>query len=463
MGTYRQPGVIKDTRFETARAAGEQISKTIVEDLEKKKKAEEMLKLKKQKLNESMYGLQLDVSKVPAASDKSLTASLRKTLNNELQHIYQLGLESLKTGDNSEYLAAKSKFEGFVSKLPEQIGNLDYEANMYSKKGDQVLTYGNDPMLAKMLDNYNMEDGKDIEITYDRGTGTGIYSYTDVNDKGKSVNTMVNMDYNLKNIKSGGSGLMKYMDDPSDSFSKLWSKVSKGYKPYTFQQEEIGRGGQDVIATYQNYDDANEDIKKELTDASQPNFKDPFANQYNQNNWEFFGNKTEFLDTEEQREKLRNTMVDYMITNYGKRSETRTKEELLTEKNKSTSGSATQRKINSAKAFGRKYFKRKGGRTLAYDGEKMAKGLNDARHTASQNREKVKYFTVKDLLTTYSDSTYDEVRNWIKSQGYSDDDVLRANIDVLDSVTAKIAPTAVPNLFVLMNSIDDFENSYNRS
>ena len=159
-----------------------------------------------------------------------------------------------------------------------------------------------------------MEDGKDIEITYDRGTGAGIYSYSDVNDQGQPISTTVNMDYNLKNIKSGGSGLMKYMDDPSDSLSKLWSKVSKGYKPYTFQQEEIGRSGQEVVATYQNYDDANKDIKQELTDSSQPNFKDPFANQYNQNNWEFFGNKDEFKNTDKQREELRDTMVDYMIT-----------------------------------------------------------------------------------------------------------------------------------------------------
>ena len=40
------------------------------------------------------------------------------------------------------------------------------------------------------------------------------------------------------------------------------------------------------------------------------------------------------------------------------------------------------------------------------------------------------------------------------------DDVLRVDIGVLDSATAKITPTAVPNLFALMNSIDDFENSY---
>ncbi len=457
MGTYRQPGVIKDTRFETARAAGEQISKTIVEDLEKKKKAEEMLKLKKQKLNESMYGLQLDVSKVPAASDKSLTASLRNTLNGELQHIYQLALESLKTGDNSEYLSAKAKFEGWVSKLPEQIGNLDYEANMYSKKGDQVLTHGNEPILAKMLDNYNMEDGKDIEITYDRGTGTGIYSYSDVNDQGQPISTTVNMDYNIKNIKSGGSGLMKYMNDPSDSLSKLWTKASKGYKPYTFQQEEVGRSGQEVIATYQNYDDANEDIRQELTDASQPNFKDPFANQYNQNNWEFFGNKDEFLDTEEQREQLRNTMVDYMITNYGKRSETRTKEELLTKKNKSTGGSITKSRKNSARAYGRQYFKSDGTRRTSYDGEKMAQGLNDS--MLSKNTKKTKYYTVSSFMADHSGDEWEVIREIIRGKGYSSDDVIRVDIGSLHPDN-KLTKEQIQDAVVLMDSLKKFENSY---
>lgn len=457
MGTYDKPGIIKDTRFQAARGASQQISKTIAEQAEKKKKAEEMIKLKQQKLNESMYGLQLDVSKVPASSDKSLTASLRKTLNTELQHIYQLGLDSLKTGDNSEYLSAKAKFEGWISKLPNQLGNLDYEANMYSKKGSQAMTYGNNPVLGIMLDNFNQKDGQDIEITYDRGTGVGIYSYEDMH-LGK---VDVNMDYNMKNIESGGSGLIKYIDDPTDRLGKLWTKASKGYKPYTFEQEEIGKTGQEVIATYQNYDDANEDIKNELMGVGVPNYKDPFENEYTQSNWEFFGFPGEFdSNSSRHKKELQEVMIDWMITNKGKRSETRTKEELLTKKNRSVGGSITQSKINSARAYGRRYFKSDGTRRTGYDGQKMAEGLNDARHTSSRNREKVKYFTVRDLLTTYSDPIYDEVRDWINNQNYALDDVLRADIGVLDSATAKITPTAVPNLFALMNSIDDFENSY---
>jgi len=456
MGTYTQPGIIKDTRFDTARGVGQQISKTIQEDLEKKKKAEEMLKLKKQKLNESMYGLQLDVSKVPAASDKSLTASLRKTLNNELQYIYQLGLESLKTGDNSEYLAAKAKFEGWVSKLPEQIGNLDYEANMYSKKGDQVLTHGNDPMLAKMLDNYNMEDGKDIEITYDRGTGTGIYSYSDVNDQGQSVSTTVNMDYNLKNIKSGGSGLMKYIEDPSDRLSKMWNKVSKGYKPSKFERDEISDTGKEVIAKYETYDYANRDIKNEV---GVPNYKDPFENEYNQNNWEFFGFPGEFDDQDDEKvNKLKEVMIDWMITNKGKRSETRLGEDPVTKETKGRSTS-DDRKKNSAAKFARKFFNQAtNNRRDNYNGARMAKQLNDAR--LSTKLSTVKYFTVEDFKNKYTGDEWEGVVDELNKIISNSDDVIRVNTKILNDNRNKIISQAVPDLFRVMDGIEDFENSY---
>lgn len=462
MGTYEKPGIIQDTRFQAARGASQQVSKTLVEGLEKKKKAEEMLKLKRQKLNESMYGLQLDVSKVKGTSDKSLTASLRNTLNGELQHIYQLGLDSLKTGDNSEYLAAKAKFQGWVQKLPEQLGNLDYEAKMWSEKGDQALTWGNNSMYGEMFDNFNMEDGEDIDITYDRNSGAGIYSYGQDKDR-----VTVNMDYNLKNIKSGGSGLIKYMDDPSDNLSKIWSKASKGYKPYTFEQEEIGKGGQDVMATYQNYDDANKDIKDELTGVGVTNYKDPFENQYDQSNWEFFGFDGEFKNTDTQKEELKNVMTDYMITTFGKRSETRTKEELVTEKNAPTVRSTqAEKKQNRAKRFGARYFDNHGDRKHNYDGSKMAKELNDARHTKSDNRRKVKYFTVRDLKSRYGPSgeNYEEVVKWIDNEIGSGslvyDDVLRVNIGKLDDPNFKTTSSGLDALFDLMNSQDDFENSY---
>ncbi len=38
MGTYDKPGIIKDTRFQAARGASQQISKTIAEQAQKKKK-----------------------------------------------------------------------------------------------------------------------------------------------------------------------------------------------------------------------------------------------------------------------------------------------------------------------------------------------------------------------------------------------------------------------------------------
>jgi hypothetical protein len=453
MGTYRQPGVIKDTRFETARAAGEQISKTIVEDLEKKKKAEEMLKLKKQKLNESMYGLQLDVSKVPAASDKSLTASLRKTLNNELQYIYQLGLDSLKTGDNSEYLAAKAKFEGWVSKLPEEIGDLDYEANMYSKKGDQAMTWGNDPTIGRMFDNYNMEDGKDIDITYDRGIGTGVYSYSD--DKGS---TIINMNRNLKNVKSGSEGLIKYIEDPSDRLSKMWNKVSKGYKPSKFERDEISDTGKEVVAKYETYDYANRDIKNELMGVGVPNYKDPFENEYNQNNWEFFGFEGEFDDQDDEDvKKLKEVMIDWMITNKGKRSETRLGEDPVTKETK-TRSTAEERRKNSAAKFARKFFNQAtNNRRDNYNGGKMAQQLNDAR--LSTKLGSVKYFTVGDFKNNYTGDEWEGVVDELNKLTSSSDDVIRVNIKVLNDNKNKIISQAVPDLFRVMDGIEDFENS----
>ena len=53
-----------------------------------------------------------------------------------------------------------------------------------------------------------------------------------------------------------------------------------------------------------------------------------------------------------------------------------------------------------------------------------------------------------------------DVTDWVKNQGYDSDAVLRVDIGVLNSATAKITGTAIPSLFSLMDSLDDFENSY---
>jgi len=357
MGTYRQPKIIKDTSIDELRAGANKIATTGLAVSEaihlQEKKAKEVKEIKERKLNEDLYKLNLDVSLMPSATDDEFDASYKKMLSEQLNIIHGLGMTSIKTGDNAEYLQEKAKFASMVQKSPDLLNGINKQVEAY-RNGLQEGTVLNDnsPEFLNMLDNWGMESGKNIVPSYVDGKLILKYDYTnpatiekkitvngnevdnpDYVEGGKTEVYTVNTGINMQNIENGTS--IKLMTDPSENLKKLFSGaagnsyVGLDYSRESFREEDDGTT-RVTNTTYKKFEEQNEEIRlqfegKEKNDSGDiveiDNWRDPLENQLSQNNWEFFQLDKEgddlFTNTPEQKKLLREKLIDYMMNTYG--------------------------------------------------------------------------------------------------------------------------------------------------
>ncbi len=310
MGTYERPSLIIDPTAQALREAGAGITKTGAEIAAAKKKEEELEKIRRNKLNEDLYGLDLAVSSMPDAEDKSFDNSVDDMLKGELERIHRLGQEALKSGDNSLYLKEKAAFESMVKEMPVVINSINKEGEIWSNSSAEgvgsFLNGSNEPWKINLMENWNKEDGKDIIPKYVNGKLVLEY-------EGNTVNTATL----IKNLKSGGNGLITYMDDPQPALKEIFKKSAGpgyvGYKYVDTQRSEFT--GKKVDVSIADYSAQNERVREQLMNPKEGD--DPLATRFNQNNWEFFRNSGQFTNTPEQRQQLREQMVDFMMNSYG--------------------------------------------------------------------------------------------------------------------------------------------------
>jgi len=313
MGTYEKPSLIIDPRSETLRKAGTQIAQSGLQTAANLKKQEELNRIRRNKLNEELYGLDLAVNSMPDADDKTFDDSIDNMLQDQLKVIHKLGAEALRTGDNSKFLKERAAFEAMVKQMPVVINAINREGEIWNKSSAEgvgsFLQGKNDPWKINLMENWNKKDGKDIIPKYVNGQLVLEYN-------GNIVNTS-NL---IKNLKEGGSGLITYMDDPQPALQQIFTIASggknyKGYQYIELDKSEIT--GKKAQITRLSYKDQNNEIRDKLMNPGKGG--DPLETRFNQNNWEFFNKGTTeiYNDTPEQRAKLRKQMVDFMMTNYG--------------------------------------------------------------------------------------------------------------------------------------------------
>ena len=310
MGTYERPSLIIDPTAQALREAGAGITKTGAEIAAAKKKEEELEKIRRNKLNEDLYGLDLAVSSMPDAEDRSFDNSVDNMLKGELERIHRLGQEALKSGDNSLYLKEKAAFESMVKEMPVVINSINKEGEIWSNSSAEgvgsFLNGSNEPWKINLMENWNKEDGKDIIPKYVNGKLVLEY-------EGNVVNTATL----IKNLKSGGNGLITYMDDPQPALKEIFKTTAGpgyvGYKYVDTQRSEFTGKMREVSIA--DYSAQNERVREQLMSPKEGD--DPLATRFNQNNWEFFRNSGQFTNTPEQRLQLREQMVDFMMNSYG--------------------------------------------------------------------------------------------------------------------------------------------------
>lgn len=324
--SYRQPKIIKDTSVEALRSGATKIAETGLKAATEAKKQEELQKIKQQTLNESLYGLDLDVSALPTAADDQFDDAFKSMMNTELERIHKLGAEALRTGDNSTYLKEKAKFAAMVKKAPSMIQMIQSQAKQVRENGPNLLndTDMNDPMFLEALRNWDIENGKDITPKYVDGELILEFKEDDKTDPiskkvtpGKVFN--INTGNNFQNVENGGGLQYLNVEQVDGNLKKLFDANTPpdylGTKSST--RKAIEKDDKNLITqkTGTSYKKQNNEIRENLKKPKEG--LDPLAPHMNQQSWQRFGFEGPYSKaTEEQKKELRKKIVDFMMNTY---------------------------------------------------------------------------------------------------------------------------------------------------
>lgn len=296
MGTYSKPQVIQDPLAGALAKSSKDVNTAAIQYINSVENQKKLDELKNNKLNESLYNLDVAVNSITDADDAAFDDNFKDMMQTELSRIHDLGNEALRTGDNSLYLKEKAKFESLVKKMPVLITNINNQAKQLDEKGIQNVLNNTDSRYVSFLDNWNNKNGS--------GTMPKIVDGNLVLDYG---GFNVNSGAVLSSVENGGG--LTFVNDNTDQFQQIFKKaagnnyslLSKGSQ---YVQEKDGKM---IQTNYKDYSLANQQIRSEL---EQPN---TLNSQLNQNNWQLFGFEGTFKGEEEQVEALRSKVIERVM------------------------------------------------------------------------------------------------------------------------------------------------------
>jgi hypothetical protein len=313
MGKYTNPDIIQDPLAKALAQTSKDVGKAAIGYIAAEENKRKLDELRKNKLNEDLYSIDQAVNSIPSSEDEVFDDNFKAMLKEELTNVNKLGMQAIKSGNNSEYLKAKSSFESLVKQMPGLISNIDNQAKQLSEKSEGSVLDNTDVNYVKFLQNWSGKNGSGI--------------------KPKIVNGKLIMDYNgfnvntgsvFKNVEKGGG--LSFVTDPSKDMETIWkAEVGGNYEDFKETRTKINKGELSKTSTkVQDYTEANIRAKEELTGidrAGNPikDWVDPFQDMYNQNKWQWYtkGQKGVFDGSDAQKQELRELMVNNMIGSLG--------------------------------------------------------------------------------------------------------------------------------------------------
>lgn len=273
MGTYRQPGAVKDTRLDALTAGLSKIGQTAI-DIAKNKKAKEEVETEKNrirslKVGEQMAGVSADIAKLPIADDKSVNVKIKNAFNEEFLRVSDLGKEAQRTGDNTEYIKARNALAQAASDTAWVVDAMNKDFSNFNElfsKNPETGTDGTwyqstDVWRIKMAENWNNEKGKDIEFSLftrdeDGNTIPGVnFGW----DDGQGGLIRINNSEYKKSIEEEG-GMFKYIENKDKEMKSVFDGViPNGYQAML---ETENKGGSQI--TKAKAEKANDDLRARL-------------------------------------------------------------------------------------------------------------------------------------------------------------------------------------------------------
>jgi hypothetical protein len=306
MGTYRSPGIVKNTVADALAKSTEDIGKSAVDYVTTVENKRKLQQLANNKANEDLYGITKAINDIPTADDTQFDEDFRIMLKERADKLYVMAKEVARGGDNTEYTRLKAETESLVGNIPNLIESVNYNANIL----DQGLETGKQPLawtdgrFGQFLQKWNNEGGSGVKPSIVNGK----FILTD------SSGYIVNTDAVLKSAEKGGG--IRFVENPMEEVEGIF-KAAGGddYELYSQLKTSTTQERGELIKTKQkDFTAANKRILSyfEIDEDKIGTAEDPLEAELNQNNYQFFiqedGTYSETLDKVE----LRKAIVDRM-------------------------------------------------------------------------------------------------------------------------------------------------------
>jgi hypothetical protein len=310
MGTYRSPGIIKNTVAGALAKTTEEIGKSAADYISSVENQKKLQRLQDNKANEDLYGLSKSINDIPTADDKKFDEEFKGMLKSRMDELYLEGRKVARGGDNTEYLRLKAETESLAASIPNLIESINYNANMLDKglgEGKRLLAT-TDGKFGEFLQNWNNEGGSKVVPRIQNGKLILDYN-----------GYIVNTDAVLKSVEKGGG--INFVEDPMKELEQVF-KVAGGadYELYSQLKTTTRQQGSKIIKDkLKDFTVANKRIRQyfDVTNITPGSTDDPLASELNQNNYQFFVGPGVFdINNPKQRNNLRKAMVDRMMKDF---------------------------------------------------------------------------------------------------------------------------------------------------
>ena len=310
MGTYRSPGIIKNTVAGALAKTTEEIGKSAADYISSVENQKKLQRLQDNKANEDLYGLSKSINDIPTADDKKFDEEFKGMLKSRMDELYLLGRKVARGGDNTEYLRLKAETESLAASIPNLIESINYNANMLDKglgEGKKILR-NTDGTFTDFLENWKNEGGSNVVPRIQNGKLILDYN-----------GYIVNTDAVLKSVEKGGG--INFVEDPMKELEQVF-KVAGGadYELYSQLKTTTRQKGSEIIKNkLKDFTAANERILEYFNSASiiPGSENDPLTPELNQNNYQFFVKDGPFdKNNPKQVADLREAMVDRMMKDF---------------------------------------------------------------------------------------------------------------------------------------------------
>ena len=259
-GTYYKPGRVIDTSISDLTKGVQDVEKALKEQAKLRKIEEENRINRINKINEGEYGLSSSINEFPEYAEVTLDDEIKLGLQNQLEKVHQLGIDSIGK-DNNEYLKAKRELEVAAKEAGLFMSAFNEQGKVWDKNrgilDDQPGSYLNSTDLDRVsfIDDYT-KGGSNIKP--ELVNGVWMFTKKGVGGEDYVVNSRAFLteenDF-IEYTESIDPIAKTIYDTHAVKYQKEKEKILKKYE---------GGDGTIITETFDDWKNANEELRRAI-------------------------------------------------------------------------------------------------------------------------------------------------------------------------------------------------------